>query len=820
MNEGRVVPIAITDEIRTSFINYAMSVIVDRALPDVRDGLKPVQRRILYAMHELGLASNRKYVKSAGVVGEVIKKYHPHGDAAIYDAMVRMAQGWNLRYPLVDGQGNFGSIDGDPAAAYRYTEARMTAVTEAILQDIDKETVAFKPNFDESTDEPEVLPCAVPNMLVNGAAGIAVGMATNIPPHNLGEIVDGLIALIDKPELTLDELMLYIKGPDFPTGGVMSDRGIREAFETGRGSIRLRAKVRFEERNNRESIVVTEIPYQVNKTSLIQTAASLVRNKKIEDIANIRDESDRQGMRLVFELKRGVRPELVLNQLYKFTQLQSSFAVNNLAIVNRSPQILPLKRALTLFLEHRAEVVRRRTAFELRQAQERAHLLEGYLIALDHLDEVIALIRASQDGPEAKRGLMSEFNLSEAQAQAVLDMRLQRLTGLERHKILEEYRSLQEEIARLSAILGDEAQLWRVIRGELREVKKQFADPRRTQISALEGDISKEDLIAEASMVVTLTRGGYIKRTPLTSYRAQARGGRGVSAQRQKADDINAHLVVANTHDYLLFFTDKGRVYREKVYDLPEADRAARGNHIRNLLPIAEEESMQTVLAIRSFDQDGYFVFATRQGVIKKTTIREYGNINASGLIALNLVEQDELVAVRITTGAADIVLATRSGQAIRFTEDEVRDTGRATQGVRGIKLRSDDVVVSLAVSDEGHHEQLELLTVTEYGYGKRTPLSEYPRQGRGGQGVITMRVTSKTGRLVSLAPVLGSEELLVLSEGGVLIRTRVKEVSSYGRPSQGVTIMRLDNGDRAVSATVMPDEEALGHDHPLALHS
>ena len=819
MNEGRVVPIAITDEIRTSFINYAMSVIVDRALPDVRDGLKPVQRRILYAMHELGLASNRKYVKSAGVVGEVIKKYHPHGDAAIYDAMVRMAQGWNLRYPLVDGQGNFGSIDGDPAAAYRYTEARMTAVTEAILQDIDKETVAFKPNFDESTAEPEVLPCAVPNMLVNGAAGIAVGMATNIPPHNLGEIIDGLIALIDKPEITLDELMLYVKGPDFPTGGVMSDRGIREAYQTGRGSIRLRAKVRFEERNNRESIVVTEIPYQVNKTSLIQTAASLVRNKKIEDIANIRDESDRQGMRLVFELKRGARPELVLNQLYKFTQLQSSFAVNNLAIVNRSPQILPLKRALELFLEHRAEVVRRRTAFELRQAQERAHLLEGYLIALDHLDEVIALIRASQDGPEAKRGLMSEFNLTEAQAQAVLDMRLQRLTGLERHKILEEYRELQEEIARLKTILGDEAQLWRVIRGELREVKKQFADPRRTQISALEGDISKEDLIAEASMVVTLTRGGYIKRTPLTSYRAQARGGRGVSAQRQKEDDINAHLIVANTHDYLLFFTDQGRVYREKVYDLPEADRAARGNHIRNLLPIAEEESMQTVLAIRSFDQDGYFVFATRQGIIKKTAIREYGNINASGLIALNLVEEDELVSVRITTGSADIVLATRSGQAIRFTEDEVRDTGRATQGVRGIKLRPGDVVVSLVVVDEGYQEQVELLTVTEYGYGKRTLLSEYPRQGRGGQGVITMRVTDKTGQLVSLAPVLGNEELLVLSEGGVLIRTRVKEVSSYGRASQGVTIMRLGDGDRAVSATVMPDEEALGHHAPIALH-
>lgn len=820
MNEGHVVPIAITDEIRTSFINYAMSVIVDRALPDVRDGLKPVQRRILYAMHELGLASNRKHVKSAGVVGEVIKKYHPHGDAAIYDAMVRMAQGWNLRYPLIDGQGNFGSIDGDPAAAYRYTEARLTAVAEAMLQDIDKETVPFKPNFDETTVEPEVLPCAVPNMLVNGASGIAVGMATNIPPHNLGEVIDGLIALIDRPEITLDELMRWIKGPDFPTGGVMSDRGIREAYETGRGSIRLRARVRFEERNNRESIVVTEIPYQVNKTSLIQTVANLVRNKKIEDIANIRDESDRQGMRLVFELKRGARPELVLNQLYKFTQLQTTFAVNTLAIVGRSPRVLPLKEALRLFLDHRAEVVRRRTTFELRKAQERAHILEGYLIALDHLDAVIALIRASQDGPEAKAGLMREFGLSDVQAQAVLDMRLQRLTGLERHNILEEYRELQEEIARLQAILGDEAQLWRVIRGELADVKRQFADPRRTQISSLEGEIGKEDLIAEENMVVTLTRGGYIKRTALNSYRAQARGGRGVSAQRQKEDDVNAHLIVANTHDYLLFFTDKGRVYREKVYDLPEADRAARGSHLRNLLPIADDESVQSVLALRSFDQDGFFVFATRQGMIKKTAIREYGNINASGLIALNLLEGDALVAVRITSGTADIVLATRSGQAIRFRENEVRETGRATQGVRGIRLRPDDVVVSLAVIDEAWQDHAELLTVSEYGYGKRTPLREYPRHGRGGQGVITMRVTEKTGRLVSLASVLGTEELLVLSEGGVLIRTRVKEVSSYGRPSQGVTIMRLDAGDRVVSATVMPDEEALGtHDTPLATH-
>jgi DNA gyrase subunit A len=810
LNEGQVQPIAITDEIKTSFLTYAMSVIVDRALPDVRDGLKPVQRRILYAMHQEGLFSNRKHSKSAGVVGEVIKKYHPHGDSAVYDAMVRLAQPWNLRYPLIDGQGNFGSIDGDPAAAYRYTEARLTSVAEAMLRDIDKETVDFKENFDGTTTEPEVLPSAVPNMLINGASGIAVGMATNIPPHNLSEIVDGLIAMIDKPEIALEELMRYIKGPDFPTGGVMDFNGIRQAYETGRGSIRLRGRVRIEERGSRTAIVVTEIPYQVNKTSLIQTVASLVRAKKIEDIAALRDESDRQGMRIVFELKRGALPELVLNQLYKYTQLQTTYSVNNLAIVGRSPRLLPLKEALRLFLDHRTDVIRRRTIFELRKAQERAHVLEGYLIALDHLDEVIQLIRNSLDGPAAKRGLIAEFNLSDAQAQAVLDMRLQRLTGLEREKIMAEYRELQEEIARLQAILGDGEQLKRVIKDELRAVKKQFGDERRTQLSALEGDISKEDLIAEEDMVVTLTRGGYIKRTALTSYRAQARGGRGVSAQRAKDDDVNSLLIVGKTHDYLLFFTDRGRVYREKIYDLPEAERAARGSHIRNILPLGEDENVQTVLSLRDFDTEGSFVFATRRGMIKKTAIREYGNINASGLIALNLMDGDELVAVRIAAGQSDIVLATRSGQAIRFTEDDVRETGRATQGVRGIRLKGGDVVVSLAVVNEGYKEEAELLAVTERGYGKRTPLREYPLQGRGGQGVITLRVTDKTGALVSLGYVLGSEELLVLSEGGVLIRTRVREVSSYGRASQGVTIMRLGEGDRVVSAIVMLAEEEL----------
>ena len=808
MNEGQVVPVQITDEIKTSFINYAMSVIVDRALPDVRDGLKPVQRRILYAMNQEGLASNRKHSKSAGVVGEVIGKYHPHGDSSIYEAMVRMAQPWNVRYPLVDGQGNFGSIDGDPAAAYRYTEARLTKVSEAMLMDIDKETVDFKENYDGTTVEPEVLPAAIPNMIVNGAAGIAVGMATNIAPHNLTEIVNGLIAMIDDPDIDLDGLMKYIKGPDFPTGGVINKEGIRDALATGRGSLRVRGRARFEERNGRVSIVVTEIPYQVNKTTLIQTTASLVRAKKIEDISALRDESDRQGMRIVFELKRGAHPELVLNQLYKFTQLQSTFAVNNVCIVDRAPKLLPLIDILRYFLEHRRNVVRRRTQFELRRAQERAHILEGYLKALDHLDEVIALIRASKDGPTAKAGLMETFELSEVQAQAVLDMRLQRLTGLEREKLLEEYREVSAEIERLQIILGDATELLRVIREELKGIRRDFGDERRSQIAEHTDDINKEDLIAEEQMVVTLTRGGYIKRTPSSSYRAQIRGGRGVAAQKAKEDDINSLLLVGSTHDYVLFFTDRGRVYREKIYDLPEADRNARGSHVRNILPLEGDESVQTVLTIKDFDADGFFVFATRKGLIKRTAIREYGNINAAGLIAINLVDGDELVAVRTTDGQADILLATHEGQAIRFEESATRETGRATQGVIGIRLRKSDFVVSLAVVAEADKETTSMLAVSEYGFGKKTKLEEYPLQGRGGLGVITLRVTSRTGSLISLSPVQGGEELFVLSEGGVLIRTMESQISTYGRSSQGVTIMKLGDGDRVVSANPMLAEE------------
>jgi DNA gyrase subunit A len=811
LNEGRVIPVTITDEIKTSFLNYAMTVIVDRALPDVRDGLKPVQRRILYAMHQEGLFSNNKHAKSASVVGEVMKKYHPHGDAAIYDAMVRMGQNWNMRYMLVDGQGNFGSIDGDPPAAHRYTEARMSALAEAMLTDIDKETVDFRVNYDDTTEEPEVLPSGLPNLIINGASGIAVGMATNLAPHNLSEVIDGLLALIDNPDMTTDDIMKYVKGPDFPTGGVMSRTGIREAFETGRGSIRVRASVRIEERNNRTSVVINEIPYQVNKTSLIQSVANLVRNKRIEDIAKYRDESDRQGMRIVFELKRNAHPELVLNQLYKYTQLQSTFSVNNVAIVDGSPKVLSLKDMMRLYLKHRTDVVVRRSKFELRKAQERAHILEGYLKALDVLDEVITLIRNSPDGPTARAGLVATFELSEIQAQAVLDMRLQRLTGLEREKLQTEYASVQADIERLTAILEDEDELRKVIKTELRDIKKRFGDARRTQISSdLENVISKEDLIAEEDMVVTLTRGGYIKRTALSAYRAQSRGGRGVSAQKQKEDDINSLMIVGNTHDFLLFFTDRGRVYREKIYDLPEAERAARGNHLRNILPLEGDEQVETVLSIRDFDINGSFVFASRQGMIKKTAIRDYSNLNASGLIAINLVDGDELVSVQICASDADIVLATRGGQAIRFPCSAIRDTGRATQGVRGIKLRKEDVVVSLAVIEGDQRDTTEMLAVSEQGFGKRTLLSEYPTQGRGGQGVVTLKVTPKTGNLVSLSSVLGEEELLLLSEGGVLIRTRVKEISSYGRSSQGVTVMRLGDGDQVVAAMVMLAEEDL----------
>ncbi len=805
-----IISVNITDEVKTSFLTYAMSTIVERALPDVRDGLKPVQRRILYAMHsDLNMASNRRHIKSAGVVGEVIKKYHPHGDSPIYEAMVRLAQWWNLRYLMVDGQGNFGSIDGDPAAAYRYTEARMTRFSEAMLEDIEKETVRFKPNFDESSQEPEVLPAGFPYMLVNGAVGIAVGMATNIPPHNLTDICNGLLAIIEDPEITLDELMKHVPGPDFPTGGRLGKKGIREVYETGQGGIRLRGKVRIEEAKGRGVIVITEIPYQVNKENFIKTISAMYKEGRIPDIAALRDESDRKDpVRIVIELKRGTLPELVLNQLYKFTQLQTSFNVINLAIVNGAPKVLPLKSAMVHYLDHRKVVVTKRTEYELKKAKARAHILEGLLIALDNIDEVITIIRAAQKTSDARDALMARFAFSEPQAQAILDMRLGTLTGLSRENLNEEYRGLLEQIGLLEAILGDEKRLWNEIKKEIRNLRDKYGDERRTVIADLAEDISKEDLIAVEDMVITVTKGGYIKRTALEEYRSQGRGGRGSNSGKLRGEDVNTNLLIGSTHDYLLFFTDAGRVFREKIFDLPEAGRDAKGAHLRNVLPLRDNESVREILNIKDFNGTGAFVFCTRKGIIKKTEISEYQNITAAGLIAINLLEGDDLIEVACIEPGEHVVLATKDGQAIRFSEDDVRATGRATQGVIGIRLKDSDEVVSMTkinASDEG-----ELLAVSENGYGKRTPIAEYPLQGRGGQGVITMKVTDKTGNLVSLELVAGDEELMVLSAAGVAIRTRVEEVSTYGRPSQGVKVMRIGDNDRVISAFAIRNEETL----------
>jgi DNA gyrase subunit A len=814
-----IVPINITDEVKTSFLTYAMSTIVERALPDVRDGLKPVQRRILYAMHsDLNMASNRKHIKSAGVVGEVIKKYHPHGDSPIYEAMVRLAQWWNLRYMMVDGQGNFGSIDGDPAAAYRYTEARMTRFSEAMLEDIEKKTVNFKPNFDESTNEPAVLPAGFPYMLVNGAVGIAVGMATNIPPHNLTEICNGLLAIIDDRDITLDELMKHVPGPDFPTGGRLGKKGIREVYATGQGGIRLRGKARIEEVKGRNVIVITEIPYQVNKENFIKTISATYKEGRIPDIAALRDESDRKDpVRIVIELKRGTLPDLVLNQLYKFTQLQTSFNVINLAIVpvfdangkevGNAPKVLPLKDAMVYYLDHRKDVVTKRTQYDLEKAKARAHILEGLLRALDNIDEVIAIIRAAQKTADARDALMARFAFSEPQAQAILDMRLATLTGLSRETLNEEYRGLLEQIGVLEAILGDEKKLWFEIKKEIRSLRDKFGDERRTVIADLADDISKEDLIAVEDMVITVTKGGYIKRTALEAYRSQGRGGRGSNSGKLRDEDVNTNLLVGSTHDYLLFFTDAGRVFREKIFDLPEAGRDAKGAHLRNVLPLRDNESVREILNIKDFNGSGAFVFCTRKGIVKKTEISEYQNITAAGLIAINLLEGDDLIEVACIEPGEHVVLATRDGQAIRFSEDDVRATGRATQGVIGIRLKDTDEVVSMTKvrGDDG-----ELLAVSENGYGKRTPIAEYPLQGRGGQGVITLKVTDKTGNLVSLERVGGDEELMVLSAGGVAIRTRVDEVSSYGRSSQGVKVMRIGEKDKVISAFAIKNEDAL----------
>ena len=790
------VPVNIEEEMKVSYLDYAMSVIIGRALPEVRDGLKPVQRRILYAMFREGLLPNKKYSKSAGVVGEVLKKYHPHGDTAVYDAMVRLAQDFNLRYTLVDGQGNFGSIDGDRAAAYRYTEARLAKIAEELLMDIDKETVDFIPNFDETTVEPTVLPSRIPNLIINGAAGIAVGMATNIPPHNLGEIIDGLMLLLKDKNTTDKDLMTVVKGPDFPTGGMIyGTAGIKSAIETGRGIIKIRAKAKIErEHRGGESIIVTEVPYQVNKSRLIEKIAELVREKKIEGVSDLRDESDRDGIRIVIELKRGEMAEVVLNNLYKHTQMENTFGIIMLAIVGGKPEVNGLKKILILFLQHRRDVILRRTRYELRKAEERAHILEGLKIALDHLDEIIALIRASKTPAEAKEGLIANYALTEVQSQAILDMKLQRLTGLERDKIISEYKETLKEIERLKAILGSDALVSQIIKDELLEIKGKYADERKTEIVEDIGEITMEDLITEEEMVITLSHTGYIKRNPLSAYRSQRRGGKGLMGMETKEEDFVEQLFIGSTHDYMLFFTNFGRLYWMKIYQIPEAGRTAKGKALINLLQLSPGEKVSTALPVRDF-KDGYLVMFTKDGTVKKTALTAYSNPRGKGIIAISLEDKDELIAVRRTTGNNDLIIGTRNGLSIKFNEEDVRDVGRAAKGVRGIRLRKGDEVVAAEVAEE----KTAILTVAENGFGKRTKIEDYPLQGRGGKGVISIKLTEKGGKVVGLLQVREEDEVVMITGAGKLIRTTAENISIHGRNTQGVTLM--NTADEKISS-------------------
>ncbi|NHM26715.1 DNA gyrase subunit A [Desulfofundulus sp. TPOSR] len=806
VNIGKVIPIDINEEMKHSYLDYAMSVIVGRALPDVRDGLKPVHRRILYAMHQLGLTPDRPHRKSAHIVGEVMSKFHPHGDMAIYDALVRMAQDFASRYPLVDGHGNFGSVDGDAPAAMRYTEARMARITMAMLADIEKNTVDFIPNYDGSTEEPAVLPARIPNLLVNGSSGIAVGMATNIPPHNLGEVIDGVIRLIDNPDITIPELMQVIKGPDFPTGGkIMGRQGIREAYQTGRGAIKVRAQATVEKiGGGKSAIIVHEIPFMVNKARLIEKIAELVREKKIDGITDLRDESDRRGMRIVIELRRDAKPRVILNQLYKHTQMQETFGVIMLALVDGQPQVLNLRQMLGHYLEHQKEVVVRRTRFDLEKAEARAHIVEGLRIALDHIDEVINTIRASRTVEIAKNALMEKFGLSEKQAQAILDMRLQRLTGLERDKLEEEYKELLDRIACLRGVLADERKVLQIIKDELTEMRQKFADPRRTVISDEDTTLEAEDLIPEEEVVITITNQGYIKRMPLDTYRSQKRGGRGITAMGTKEEDFVRHLFITSTHHYFLFFSNRGKVYRLKVHEIPEAGRQAKGTALVNLIYIGPQERITAVIPVREFSNGLYLFMATRFGVVKKTELEQFDTSRRDGIIAIKLDDQDELVEVKLTSGREEIILGTRQGLAIRFPEEEVHPYGRTARGVKGITLQPGDTVVAMdIVRPDG-----DVLVVTANGYGKRTPVSDYRLQSRGGKGIISARVTGRNGPVVAMQVVKPDEEIMVISAEGIIIRLKASDISTMGRATQGVMLMRLAPGDKLVAAALVSAEE------------
>ena len=817
----KVVPRTLEDEMKSSYIDYAMSVIVARALPDVRDGLKPVHRRVLFGMHELGLPHNRPYKKSARIVGEVLGKYHPHGDTAVYDSMVRMVQDFSLRYPLVDGQGNFGSVDGDSPAAMRYTEARLARIADEMLRDLDKNTVDFINNFDESLQEPTVMPSYLPNLLINGASGIAVGMATNIPPHNISEVIDGCVALIENPKATSADLMKHVKAPDFPTGGIIYGyEGVKEALLTGRGRVVIRAKANVETlKNDRENIIITEIPYQVNKASLIEKMADLVREGKITEISNIRDESDRDGMRVVIELKRDAQPAVVLNQLFKHTQMQVTFGVIMLSLVHGVPKVLNLQEMIQHFLDHRMEVLIRRTKYELDAAEKRAHILEGYIIALDNIDEVIATIKKSKDTETAKNNLMKRFKFSDIQAKAILDMRLQRLTGLERKKIEDEYKETIKLIERLRGILDNERTRKKIIKDELLVLKEKYGDERRTEIIKDYKEFALEDIIAEEDVVVTISHGGFIKRFPVSGYRRQGRGGKGVTGAGTKEDDFIEHMFVASTHQYILFFTDKGRCYWLKVHEVPEGGRTARGRSVVNLLDKDKDDNITAFVAVKEFREDQYLIMATQKGTIKKTVLAAYGNVRKGGINAINLAPGDSLIEVKMTDGKNDIVIGTSNGFAIRFNEKDVRDMGRTATGVRGVRLGKGDHVVGLLVI---RNDQTTVLVVTEKGYGKRSDINDYRITKRGGKGVITVKTTDKVGKLIALMEVVDRDELVIISTQGMVIRQSVKDLRVMGRNTQGVRVIRLNEHDSIADiARVVPedDEEINGNgkvDEPM----